>query len=251
MDILNWSIFHIWRDNMADALYMVEKQCPACEKMFSVTRVRTRLTMIKKDSDFCTYYHGVNPYYYHVWVCPHCGYAVPESDFEKPPSEKVVTFLHGRKVHIDFSGIRTREQAINTYKLAIFYAEMTGIYASKIAGLYLRLGWIYREGELKEEEQLALSKAIEFYDKAMASENFPIGNMTEPMLMYLYADLLRRTGKIDEALVFYNRVISNPQSKLDPRILNLARSSWQEAREEKRAAEEEKESQEETVQKNP
>lgn len=223
---------------MAEALYTVEKVCPVCDKTFNVTRVRTRLTMIKKDSDFCTYYHGVNPYYYHVWVCPHCGYAVPEPEFDRPPSEKVVAFLKGRKVNVDFSGIRTREQAISTYKLAIFYGEMTGVYASKIAGLYLRLGWVYRDGELKEEEQLALTKAIEFYDKAMASENFPIGNMTEPMLVYLYADLLRRTGKLDEALVFYNRVIANPQAKMDPRILNLARTAWQEAREEKKALQE-------------
>ncbi|MCE5287289.1 MAG: DUF2225 domain-containing protein, partial [Pelosinus sp.] len=176
---------------------------------------------------------------YHVWVCPHCGYAVPEPDFSNPPSEKVITFLKGRKVNIDFSGIRSREQAINTYKLAIFYAEMVGIYASKVAGLYLRLGWVYREGELKEEEELALTKAIEFYDKAMANEHFPIGGMSEPMLVYLYADLLRRTGKLDEALVFYNRVIGNPQSKAEPRILNLARTAWQEGREEQKAAKEE------------
>jgi uncharacterized protein (DUF2225 family) len=223
---------------MTEALYTVDKECPVCDKSFHVTRVRTRLTMIKKDSDFCTYYDGVNPYYYHVWVCPHCGYAVPEPDFANPPSDKVINFLKGRQVNIDFSGIRTREQAISSYKLAIFYGEMAGIYASKIAGLYLRLGWVYREGELKEEEQLALTKTIEFYDKAMAKEHFPIGKMTEPVLMYLYADLLRRTGKLDEALVFYNRVIGNPQSKMEPRILNLARAAWQEAREEQKASKE-------------
>lgn len=224
---------------MADALYTAEKNCPVCEQIFNVTRVRTRLTMVKKDSDFCTYYHGVNPYYYHVWVCPHCGYAAAESEFDRPPSDKVIKFLHGRKVNIDFGGIRTREQAVNTYKLAIFYAEMTGIYASRIAGLYLRLAWVYREGEQNDDEQVALTKAIEFYDKAMASERFPIGSMSEPALVYLYADLLRRTGKIKEALVFYNRVIGNPQSKMEPHILKLARDAWQEAREEQKAVEQE------------
>jgi hypothetical protein len=46
---------------MADILYTAEKTCVICDKQFTVTKVRNRLSMVKQDSDFCTYYKEVNP----------------------------------------------------------------------------------------------------------------------------------------------------------------------------------------------
>ncbi len=68
---------------MADPLYFLEKECTVCEGKFQVTFVRLRLSLIKQDTDLCAYYKGINPYYYTVWVCPHCGYAAQESEFIK------------------------------------------------------------------------------------------------------------------------------------------------------------------------
>lgn len=215
---------------MADFLYEVEKNCPVCEETVMVTKVRSRLTMVKQDTDFCTYYQGVNPYYYTVWVCPHCGFAAPEAEFGGLVHDRVKTFLQGKKVNIDFSGTRTREQAYNTYRLAIFYGDMAGIQTSKLGGLYLRLGWLYREGEQSEEEKAALVKAAEYYERAMTYERMPIGGMSEVALMYLLGELFRRTDKLEEALLFYNRVVANPQAKMEKRILELARDAWQETR---------------------
>jgi uncharacterized protein len=221
---------------MADALYEAERTCKVCENKFNVTKVRSRLITEKQDSDFCMHYRDVNPYYYSVWVCPNCGYAAQEAEFGEISStavELVKKFLAGREVSVDFSGIRTREQAIATYKLAIFFAGLTKLKNSKLAGLYLRLGWLYREGEQAEEEQLALAKAAELYDAAMAKERFPIDGMSELNLLYLVGELLRRTGKAEQSLLYFNKVVSNPQAKFEKRLMDMARDAWHEAREER------------------
>ncbi|MEG6585345.1 DUF2225 domain-containing protein [Dendrosporobacter sp. 1207_IL3150] len=218
---------------MADYIYQVDKECALCGKTFSVTKVRSRLLKIKQDSDFCTYYQDVNPYYYSIWACPHCGYAAQDSNFDEivpAAKEKLAKFLSSRQININFSGNRTREQAIATYKLAIFYNEMLEVASSRIGGLYLKLAWLYREGEQTTEEQVALVNAVKHYEQALFRERLPIGNMTEVTLTYLVGDLFRRTGNVEKAIPYFNKIISNQQAKLERNIYNLARDVWQEIR---------------------
>jgi uncharacterized protein len=218
---------------MVDILYTVDKQCPNCGKSFTVTRVRNRLTMLQRDSDFCMHYKDINPYYYSIWVCTHCGYAASENTFtELSPlaGEKIKKFLEGRQVNADFSGIRTREQAIATYKLAIYYAGLMDAPKSRLAGLYLKLAWLFREAEQANEEQALLKLAAEHYQEALSQEPLPIGNMTELTVAYLIGELHRRTNNLSKALVYLGKVVSDPRAKSEKQILDLARDAWQEAR---------------------
>lgn len=218
---------------MADALYFVEKECAVCGKNFEVTCVRSRLALIKQDTDFCAYYKDVNPYYYTVWVCPHCGYAARDTDFREITTSvatKIQEFLSSKEVKVNLCGIRTREQAIVSYKLAIFYAELAADKASKRAALHLRLGWLYREGQQDDEENKMLVKACECYEQALAKERTPIGNLSELTVMYLIADLLRRTGQNEKAVLYLSRVVASPLAKIEKRIADLARDLWQEIR---------------------
>ncbi|WP_378951661.1 DUF2225 domain-containing protein [Pelosinus sp. sgz500959] len=218
---------------MADALYFVEKQCAVCEEKFEVTFVRSRLSLIKQDTDFCAYYKDINPYYYTVWVCPHCGYAAQENEFTNLApvmATRMKAFLYGRDVKVNLCGIRTREQAIVSYQLAIFYTEMLGFPASKIAALQLRLAWLYRESGQVDEEKKVLAKACASYDLALSKERMPIGNLSELTVMYLVADLLWRTGDGDKAKLYLSRIVSSPLAKIEKRIADLARDLWQEIR---------------------
>lgn len=223
---------------MADILYSTKKKCSVCDKEFSVTRVRNRLTMVKQDSDFCTYYRELNPNYYAVWVCPHCGYAAQDAYFEETPSslQRVEDFLRGREVRVDFAGERDWDQAVATYKLAIFFAELSGTLPSRLGGLYLKLAWLYREAGKNEEELVAMDKARENYEGAFLRERMPVGNMTQLTLEYLVGELFRRTGRIPEALNYLGKVVVNPQAKKERRILELAKEAWNIAREEKKQA---------------
>ena len=218
---------------MADALYFIEKKCAVCGESFEVTCVRSRLSLIKQDTDFCAYYKDVNPYYYTIWTCSHCGYAARDIDFEKISESmavKVREFLSAREVKVSFAGIRTWEQAVVTYKLAIFYSELTAAAASKMASLYIRLAWLYRENGQIDEEKKMLTKACESFDQALEREPMPLGNMSELTVMYLIADLLWRTGKNEKAKLYLSKIVSNPLAKQEKRIADLARDLWQEMR---------------------
>ncbi len=217
---------------MTSHLYTAEKTCVLCDKPFTVTRVRGRLALVKQDSDFCSYYQDINPYYYAIWVCPSCGYAAQDTYFEEYPAkaDTLKKFLANRDVNVNFSGERTREQAIATYKLAMFFADMAGALNSRIAGLYLKLAWLFREGGETGDELAALDKAREYYERSFLKEKMPIGNMSELTLEYLCGELFRRTGKLPEALNYLGKVVTNPRAKQEKRILTLARDAWDEAR---------------------
>ena len=216
-----------------DLLYSVDKDCVLCGKSFPATKVRNRLRMLKQDSDFCTTYADINPYYYDIWVCPHCGYAAQESWFNElgeSAADKVKAFLKGKDVRVDFGGSRSRQQALDTYRLAIFYGRLTGQVASRMAGLFLRMAWLFREAEEADKEQLALVEARKYYEEALMREPLPIGHMTEISLEYIVAELYRRTGELDKALTGFGRIVGNPKAKLEKRLLELARDAWHETR---------------------
>ena len=223
---------------MASPLYQVEKTCPICEKAFTVTKTRGQMIPVKTDTDFCTHYNDLNPYYYAIWLCPHCGFAAHEDRFFtllEPQREKMKQFLSGRQVNLDFSGDRTWDQAVTSHKLAIHYANMVALPASHVASLTLRLAWLYREKEMVAEEQDMLQKAIDAYKAAFLKEKMPIGgNLSEVTLTYLIGELLRRVGNLDEALSYLGRVVGNPQAKNEKRILDLAREAWHAARDAKK-----------------
>ena len=225
---------------MADPLYQVEKDCPLCEQKFKLTRMRGQVYPTGTDADFCTHYKGLNPYYYAVWVCSHCGFAAHEDrffTFTDYAKEKLKTFLAGRQVKLDLSGPRTWEQAVTSHKLAIFYARTAMLPASHIASMELRLAWLYREKEMAAEEAEMLEHAVADYQTAFLREQTPIGNLTALTLTYLIGELLRRLGRYDEALAYLGKVVGNPQAKNEKRILDLAREAWHLAREAKKAAE--------------
>ncbi len=223
---------------MVDVLYTTEKRCTMCDKQFTVTRVRNKLALLKQDSDFCNHYQDVNPYYYSVWVCPHCGYAAQDAFFEETPAGYGVIkdFLAKRTVNVNFGGHRTRQDAITTYKLGIFFAEMAGTLPSRLAGLYLKLAWIYREAGQAAEEAAMLDKARENYEQAFLKEKTPIGGMTQLTLEYLIGELFRRTNRLSEALNYLAKVVGNPRAKQEKRILEMARDAWTLARDAKKQA---------------
>jgi len=58
-----------------------------------VTKVKSKDCVVaSRDSDFCVYYESVNPLFYEVWVCEHCGYAALQERFENisPIEAKIV-----------------------------------------------------------------------------------------------------------------------------------------------------------------
>jgi len=189
---------------------------------------------MKQDPDFCSYYKGINPLFYTIWVCPECGYAADERYFTsiRPKiREKIKQFLENRKVNIPYKEIRTFEEAVNAFKLAIFFAEYIDEPQSRRAGLYIKLAWIYRQAEDRENENKLLQKAVDAYDKSLTTERYPIGQMTDAMVMYLIGVLSWRLGDQGRATQYLSRVIGDQTVRTSQRkLFEMARDLWQSIR---------------------
>jgi len=192
---------------------------------------------MSQDTDFYAHFEEINPVFYSIWVCPHCGYAAQDLYFEtlsEDNTRQIETFLQGKDVKVDFCGARTLSQAMASYKLAIYYGEMLHLKSSRLALLYHKLAWLYRDEGKKQQEEQLLSKACDYYEEAMYNEKLPLGNLTEITLIYLTGELLRRTGNLDEALKRFIAVTSHPLAKSENRILQMAKDAWQETRNRKK-----------------
>lgn len=220
--------------------YSVDKECPICGEKTKVTKVRSRLIKLKQDFDFCNHYKDFNPYYYSVWVCSHCGYAADEAHFSmlaQRDKDKVAEFLGKKEVKLQFKEERSRNDAIAAFKLGLFFADMIEAKPSYLAGLYLKLAWLYREAEEEGQEKELLARALEYYDKSLTTERYPIGSMTDNAVMYLIGALHYKTGDLEKATQYLSRIVGSEKARLEPNIYNRARDLWQDIRQEKEKAE--------------
>ncbi len=215
----------------ADWLFQAEVSCPLCGRDFSLLRVRySRLTVARRDEDFCLHYREGNPYRYWVWVCPHCGYASPETAFSSPWRPEVLrSLLRGKKPALDFTGERSFEVGLASFKLALFQAERSSAPHSLRAGLALRAAWLLRVEGKEEEEPPYLRLAREEYLRALDREKFPVGKMTEETVRYMIGELSLRLGEAREAMGWFSRLAESREG--EPKIRSLAREGWRRARE--------------------
>lgn len=220
-------------------IYETDKKCPLCGKSFKVIKTRVGMKLISMDTDFHMKYEGVDPNFYAVWVCPHCGYTAQDTSFGPLREAEIAVLkkaLDGKQVGIDLQGERTAEQALTSYKLAIYFGELRNLPESQIAGLFLKMAWLYRDKEDKEMEQVCLKEAVAHYMEAFSKERFPIGKMTENTLGYLIANLLDRIGEYEQATKWLGKVV-NQQSHGETKILDMARDLWHSLKEKRAHAE--------------
>jgi hypothetical protein len=219
-------------------IYDAEKECPICLGNFKVTRTRVGLSLTGMDPDFRMRYEGVDPIHYLIWVCPHCGYAAQEDCFSSLGDNAraaILKALEGKTVGVNLQGERTLEQALVSYKLALYFGDLRNLPASKIGGLYLKMAWLYRDKQEADLEQVCLAKAAECYTRAYSNERFPIGKMTENTLVYLIANLLDCIGETKQAVTWLGKIIGSKEKSGEAKIYSMAQDLWYRIKE-KRAA---------------
>lgn len=215
--------------------FIVEKTCPVCEKTFRVVKTRSRLMVTKRDEDACTHYKDFNPYYYTVWVCEHCGFAADEKTFTTKIPDRHLTILRAvlltKNIKVPFVEERTMEDASTAFRLALKFLDLINGKASKKAKYAHQLAWIYREAGDKTQEDEFLTKAADYYEKALAKESFPIGELTDNAVIYLVAAIYFRLGDQKQATSYLSRLISDKSVReREPRIFDKARDLWADIR---------------------
>lgn len=219
-----------------DMLYYSKVTCPNCQREFQHPEVKSRfISLEKQDSDFCGYYTGINPIFYDVLICKDCGYAhtkdssSPVTDAEKATIKTIMSSWHTEGHR--YGGLRTLDQAIKIYNLAILCQELRNAKDSVKGSLYLRLGWLYRYKGNQENETKSLQRALEFSKRAFERESFS-ETKKEIRMMYLIGELSFRTGDYKDAVKWFQAVIHHAAADSYPVFTRMARSRWQDARQE-------------------
>ncbi|MCR4441955.1 MAG: DUF2225 domain-containing protein [Peptococcaceae bacterium] len=215
---------------MDAAVYLYDKTlvCLNCDARFKTKKVRTsRVVITKKDADFCTYYEGENPYFYEVGVCPRCGCAFTENFILPTPDKKeVLRKEYVMKVQpVDLCGPRNIEDALRCYKLCLLCANFLHQPKSIIAGILLRIAWLYRYLGNKEEEERYLVRSVSLFEEVYSYEDPDKVPIEKHRLIYLIGELHGRLGRYLEARKWFNLLFS--EKGLEPALNRLAREQWE------------------------
>lgn len=209
-------------------LYDKKTKCPVCDVQFTTKKVRTsKLKLIKRDADFLSYYEGENPLFYNAFVCPNCGYAALEEKFNKikpREKEKIKNTISTKWNKQSFSDKRTVDEAIDAYKLALLSGEILEYSKYDLGNICLRLCWLNRIKEDKEEEDRFTILARDLYRQAYTTESINMGATT---LSYLIGELSRQIEDIEESLNWFNTTLRSPDIKENVALEKMVREQWQ------------------------
>jgi uncharacterized protein (DUF2225 family) len=89
----------------------------------------------------------IQPLYYNIFVCPHCGFSVFRGFFPVLPPHYNGNHFGKSQLPLGshhFSKERSIKDAINTYKLASYCGALKKEKHIILAGICLRIAWLYR-----------------------------------------------------------------------------------------------------------
>lgn len=212
--------------NPAEMLYDKKIECPVCNKEITVRTVKSRgVHLLSQDTDFMPIYSEPNPLLYDIWMCTCCGYTALPSRFNTIGYRNIALVkekITARwKFNKTYPTVYTPEIAIEMYQMALLNALIIQAKDSEKAIICLKLSWLYRLINDKENEKKFQLQVQQGFIKALENEYFPVFGMDETCIEYLIGEIYRRLGDNTNALLWYGRVISSRQAK--PKIKDLAR----------------------------
>ena len=194
-----------------ECIYDKTFTCPVCEEQFKAKQIRKgRAKFISNDDDLKPNYKPVQPDYYDVILCDHCGYAAISSKFDKitlsqqEAIEKEITPKYVKKTYPALYDVDTAiERYLHALKNCIAKKSKSG----EIAYINLKLAWLYRDKKDKQKEMAHLKIAYEGFNKAFTNEKLPICGLDENTLLYILAAVGIELGYEDEGVRILSRLI--------------------------------------------
>lgn len=213
-------------------LYDKKVKCPICSNSFSTKKIRSRFIRVEKiDADFFTHYKDqeLNPILYEVNVCPKCGYAFADtfsSSFSANALQQIKSQISANWKEREFSDERMIAEAIETYKLALLSGALKQEKSIVLAGLCLRLSWLYRIDNDMEQEKRFMQISLEKYKQSYMETDYIGTQMTEMRLLYLIGELSRRLEYRNDAVTYFSKVIGHKNRSLETKLVDMAREQW-------------------------
>lgn len=219
-----------------EPLYALNLSCTVCEKAFQTLKVRSRFAhAFQTDSDFYPHYKSeINPVFYLINVCPNCGFSFSKQFsnlFPTGSKEAIIERVAKNWDKRDFGSTRNTHQAIDTYKLALVSGSLKKEKHSVIAGICLRLSWLYRMIKDHGQELRFMELAAQQYEKSFEQSDYEDTSMSEMKVLYLLGELYRRLDEHNKAIRFFSLVIEHKHKNLETGIVKMAREQWLETKE--------------------
>ncbi|TGE33727.1 DUF2225 domain-containing protein [Desulfosporosinus sp. Sb-LF] len=221
-----------------EPFYEKKLTCIFCGKPFTTLRVRSRFSIPHQiDTDFCPYYRvgNYNPHFYYVNVCPECGFAFSEEfsdQFPRGSKEVIHAQITKQWIKRNFGQVRDIQQALESYKLAVLAASIKKEKNAILAGLCLRLAWLYRIENNAEQEKRFMGLALNAYEASYVHSDFAGTSMSELNVLFMIGELSRRLGQYQKAVLYFSKIIQHKDAKDNQNIVNRAREQWSVAKEE-------------------
>lgn len=219
-------------ENGLTPFYDKKETCLLCSKEFTTKKIRSKFVKVEEtDSDFFveTVSQKLNPVLYYIAVCPNCGYSFNEhsSNFFPPlVKEQIKKEIGSRWKFKKLSEERTITHSIISYKIAIYIGHLKKERAIVMAGMCIRLAWLYRMLQNIENEVRFLRLSLEFYQESFAIGDYQRMNFSEMKLLYIIGELYRRIGDNSQAIKFFSKVTTHPNGKYETVIKEKAREQW-------------------------
>lgn len=218
-------------------IYSKKCKCLYCLKETETKRVLSRHIRIEKtDLDGFIHYEGANVYYYEPVQCIHCRFIFHES-FEKlrpDAREALAANILPALPTLPFSATeRTAEQALQLYKLCLYTAQVTNQKESIQAMLGIRIAWLNRLLEDKDQELLWMERSVEKYEALYLDYTDAVRTgIPHDVLLLRIADLYASLERTDDAKQWYSLIFQS--QKISDRIKKDAREHWELYREQHR-----------------
>lgn len=222
--------------------YEKKVECLCCKKKFQTYKVRTNSIKIDQtDTDFCPTYSDstVNAFYYNVFVCEHCGFSFTEdfSMYFGPGVKEIISEQITKKwVTRSFNNERSISQSLVAFKLAFVCGTLKKEKSVTLAGLTLRIAWLYRSLKNEEQENRFIKIARDLYMDSFSSEDYEGTQMSGTRVLYMIAELSRRINDLENATRFFSKVIENQHLGGEAKLFEMAKDQWQLVREEREKA---------------
>lgn len=203
--------------------------CPVCSKGFDTMKMLVNAPkMIKREPDFYTTYSGENPIYYAIFVCPNCGYTAFEKDFKSisDASKAIIQQSVSKQwTKRDYCGLRTTQEALEVYKLALLCYTLTKASSLTIGKITMRIAWIYRSLEDPKEKEF-IQHTINYFEKAYTSENVFEDIEEELTIMFILGEFHRQLGNYRESVRWFSRALEMPEIKKKRHLEQRVRNQW-------------------------
>lgn len=220
----------------SDFLLVKTVRCPVCDKTFKSKVVKSgKAKRMQPDNDLRPRFEHIDTLKYEISSCPFCGYTSMNRYFSHIASSQIKLIREGvcSKFQPDEEAIKREvddspydyDTAIEMYKLAVLNTMVKKGKNSEKAYECLKISWLYRgkieqmkretpelEDNIKaneKEERAFYEQAFEGFQKAIASEMFPMCGMDQSTVDLLIAAMAFRLGKYEMASKFVSSIIGS------------------------------------------